>query len=134
MIISGLVRLGKDGEMKSTANGKRLLSLVFCFDSGFGDNKITTWCEGAMFGDRGEKLAQYLLKGQQVFVSGDNVSIESFTGKNGLQTKLKMTINNIELVARNSDAPKPAPQYPSANSSPNQSLPNAADFDSDIPF
>jgi len=131
MIINGLVRLGRDGEMKSTTNGKRLLSLVFCFDSGFGDNKITTWCEGAMFGDRGENLAQYLLKGQQVFVSGDNVSIESFTGKNGLQTKLKMTINNIELVARSADAPKPVQQV-NNNVTPSYSAPD--DFNDLIQF
>jgi len=134
MNISGLVRLGKDAEIRTTQTGKQLLSLLFVFDSGFGDSKVSTWCEGVMFGDRGVKLADYLKKGQQIVVHGDNVSVESFKGKNGLMTKLKMNVINVELVARSSEqqVSKPATNTPVKNSYANK---DTADFiDDDIPF
>jgi len=112
MNVSGLVRLGKDGEIRTTQTGKQLLSLLFVFDSGFGDNKVSTWCEGVMFGDRGVKLADYLKKGQQICVHGDNVSVESFQGKSGLMTKLKMNIISIELVSRSSEQQSQPVQKP----------------------
>lgn len=100
MVISGLVRMAKDGEMKTLQSGKRLMSLVFAFDSGWGDSKTTTWCEGVMFGDRGEKICQYIQKGNQIFITGDNVTVESYQGKSGIQSKLKMNVINVELVAK----------------------------------
>jgi len=133
-MFSKLVRLGKDAELATTPNGKQVCKIVAAYDVGYGDNKRTVWIDGALWGDRGAKLAQYLTKGVQIVIHGDDLEPDAFQGKNGLQTKLKMTINNIELISRQNDAPKPVPQYPSANSSPNQILPNAADFDSDIPF
>jgi len=135
MVISGLVRMGKDGEMRTLQSGKQLMNLVFAYDSGWGDSKVTVWCEGVMFGDRGEKICQYIKKGNQIFVTGDNVTVESFQGKNGLSTKLKMNITNVELVARSNEqqAPQAPKQY--AQPSPSAAIPNANDFDeSDIPF
>ena len=144
MNISGLVRMGKDGEVRTTQSGKQLLSLVFVFDSGFGESKVSTWCEGVMFGDRGVKIADYIKRGQQIVVHGDNVSIESFQGKSGLQTKLKMNVISIELVARQSapdqsqqapaqsQRPAPAPAANQSYMAPQQSY--DFDDDMDIPF
>jgi len=132
-MFSKLVRLGKDAELATTPNGKQVCKLVFVYDVGYGDSKKSVWCDGSWWGNRGEKLAQYLTKGTQIVVHADDVEPDAYQGKNGLQTKLKMNITNIELVARSSE--QQAPQRAQAQPSPSASLPNANDFHNDeIPW
>jgi single-strand DNA-binding protein len=130
-MFSKLVRLGKDAELATTPNGKQVCKIVAAYDVGWGDNKKTVWLDGSLWGDRGAKLAQYLTKGTQIVIHADDVEPDAFQGKNGLQTKLKMTINNIELIARSNDTPKPVQQV--TNSSPSYLAP-AIDDMGDLPF
>jgi len=97
---SKLVRLGKDAELATTPSGKQVLKIVAAYDVGWGDNKKTVWVDGSMWGERGQKIAQYLQKGVQVVIHADDVEPDAFQGKNGIQSKLKMNIINVELVAR----------------------------------
>ena len=139
-MFSKLVRIGKSAEMATTQSGKQVMKMTCAYDVGFGENKKTVWCDCSWWGNRGEKVAQYLTKGLQVVVHADDVEPDAYQGANGLSVKLKLNLTNIELVARSSDngansGAKPAPQYPQANASPNSVLPNANDFhDDDLPF
>jgi single-strand DNA-binding protein len=63
-------RLTKDSELKYTTGGTSVLEMNIAVDDGWGDKKATLWIRASMFGERAEKLAQYLLKGQQVYVEG----------------------------------------------------------------
>lgn len=143
-MFSKLVRLGKDAELSTTANGKQVCKLVFVYDIGYGQNKKSVWCEGSLWGEKGNKLAPYLTKGTQIVVNATDLEPDAYQSAKGLSTKLKMNITNIELVAKGVIAVQPdvsahTPQY--AQPSPSADIPNANDYtqggefiDDDIPF
>ena len=58
-----LVRLGRDAELKQSGNTS-FLTLSGVYDVGFGDKKQSQWINLVMFGQRAEKMAQYLTKGK----------------------------------------------------------------------
>lgn len=63
-------RMGKDAELKMTPAGKPVLEMSVAVADGWGEMKSTIWIKASMFGERAEKLAEYLLKGQQIYAEG----------------------------------------------------------------
>ena len=132
-------RLGRDSEVKYIPSGTAVLEFSLAVDTGFGDKKSSFWLKCAMFGDRGQKLSQYLLKGQQVIVSGEFSPREYQAGDASTKVSLELRVNAVELVGgkqqdggkRETPAPAPAArqQAPAAKSPP-----TFADMDDDIPF
>lgn len=130
-----LVRCTKDSETFTTKNGKSGLQISFCFDIGYGDSKSTTWCKGVMWGDRAGKLADYLKKGKQFVVKGEDLKPVAFEGKNGLSASLEMTVVSVELVADKAPLEQAQAQHPvRPQPSPNAAIPNAYEFNDDIDF
>jgi single-strand DNA-binding protein len=77
-----------------------------------------------MFGERGEKLAQYLLKGTQVAVSGE-ISLNEFTNKAGEnKASIECVVSNITLLGKKDS--KPAEKT--------QEAPSLETTEDDIPF
>jgi single-strand DNA-binding protein len=68
IIVSG--GLGRDAELKTTANGKNVLEFSLAVNDGFGDNKKTYWWRCALWGDRAVKLAEHFVKGTKLLVEG----------------------------------------------------------------
>lgn len=93
IILSG--NLARDAESKTTQSGKQVCSFSVGVAQGWGDNKSTNWYRCNVWGDRGEKIAQYLLKGVKVFVTGE-LSIGSYEGK----TQLEVRVSEVEFVSR----------------------------------
>ena len=131
-------RLGRDSEVKYIPSGTAVLEFSLAVDTGFGDKKTSFWLKCAMFGDRGQKLSQYLLKGQQVIVSGEFSPREYKAGDGATKVSLELRINAVEMVGGKQDgwrreAPEPAPaarQQATASKSPQ----TFADMDDDLPF
>jgi single-strand DNA-binding protein len=84
--------------------------------SGFGDKAQSIWIDCSIWGKQAEgKLPEYLLKGQQVAVSG-----ELGTREHNEKTYLTCRVNSVDLVggkseggnspARNASAASPAPK------------------------
>jgi len=133
-------RLGRDSEVKYIPSGTAVLEFSLAVDTGFGDKKSSFWIKCAMFGERCNKLSQYLLKGQQVIVSGEFSPREYQAGDGTTKVSLDLRLNWVELVGSKQDggqreapAPAPAPaarqQAPEAkNGSPFD------DMDDSIPF
>lgn len=95
MCISG--RLTKDAEFKTVGSGKQLLVLDVAVNTGFGDKKQVLYIKVNMWGERGEKIVQYLTKGTLVAVSGQ-LSMNTWTGKDGDQrSDLVLTTYNIDF-------------------------------------
>ena len=118
--------LGKDCRM-GTAGSSTVCNFNVAVKSGFGDKAQTLWVDCALWGKQAEsKLPEYLLKGQQVAVSGELGSREH-EGK----TYLTCRVNSIDLVGGKSDSP--ASSQPSAPQHQPQHKP-VDDFDDDIPF
>ena len=105
-------RLGRDAESRFTPSGKPVVNFSLAVDERRGGEKSTLWVSCAIWGERGEKLAQYLTKGAVVSVSGP-VRVESYTAKSGeAASKLCCMVNDISLHGGNRDEgqPKPAPR------------------------
>lgn len=90
--------LGRDAEVKSTRNGKMLCTFSIAVDSGWGDNKETYWITCNLWGDRGEKLSQYLTKGTQVVIRG-RPSINKWENKSGeAQANFQVDLDDVTLM------------------------------------
>ena len=63
-------RCGQDMEVRVTPAGKAIGQFNLPVETGYGDNKKTSWVTCKVFGDRAEKLAQYITKGSPVTVTG----------------------------------------------------------------
>lgn len=143
----GLARLGRDAEVRFTQAGKPVATLALAFDYGKKENgkRPSQWVDAALWGERAEALAPYLLKGQQLSVTVDDVHIEVFPKNDGTQGhKLTGRVSNIEFAGsapqQNGQNQPPAqaaprqaaqPQQPAARQQP---APDYDSFDDDIPF
>lgn len=101
-------RIGKDCETRFTSGGDAIASFALAIDSGYGDKKVTTWLNCAMFGKRGEAVAAYIKKGGQVAVSGELTNRE-YTDKDGNKRfSLDLRVNDLTLLGGRGDSDKPA--------------------------
>lgn len=116
--------LGKDAELRRTPNGDAVAQ--FSVADSQGKDKQTIWWNCALWGKRGEALAQYLTKGQAVTVVG-TVTEREYTDKDGVKRKAQdVRVNEVALQGgRRDDAQKPAAKPAGSG---------FEDMDDDIPF
>lgn len=129
-----LVRLGKDATTRYTQAGKSVTGFSAAFDDGWGDNKKTVWLDCSGWGERYEKVAQYLVKGAQVVVEG-NIGTREHEGK----TYITLTLSDLKLVGGKQDGGQQERPAQQRQPQRQQAAPSArdtfADFDdSEIPF
>ncbi len=91
-IITIAGNIGKDAETRTTQGGDKITSWSVAVSTKTGQNEVTTWWDCALFGKRGEALAQYLTKGNKVTVSG-RFSTREHEGK----TYLKIDVAEVAL-------------------------------------
>lgn len=134
--------LGKDAEQRYTPSGDAVVQFSVAVKSGYGDKETTTWARCAMWGKRGEAVAQYLTKGQLVGISGE-VTLREFTNKEGnKQTSLEVRVNDLTLLGGKREGEQSAPRSESApaqnqqRSAPAQNGGGGSfdDFEDSIPF
>lgn len=115
-------RIGKDAQVRHTGNGKPVAGWSIAVDVGYGDNKQTMWIDCALWGDRAEKLAEYIRKGDRIGVHGE-LGTREHDGK----TYITLRVADVTLLGeKRSDSGASAKQ---------RSAPPADDFDDqDIPF
>ena len=90
-----LVRIGKDAQVRHTQAGKSVTGFSAAFDVGWGDKKQTNWLDCSLWGDRGEKVAPYLLKGSLVLVEGE-IGTREHEGK----TYLTLNVSEVRLTGK----------------------------------
>lgn len=114
-VFTGIGRAGRDAEVRHTSNGKQVMNVGLAIDSGFGDNKQTTWLDCSAWGERFAKVAEYIKKGDRVGVSGE-IGTREHDGK----TYVTLNIREVTLLTTKQDSPqrqapaRPAPARPSA--------------------
>ena len=131
-VLSVTGHLGQDCRTNQV-NGTSVVNFSVAVKAGFGQYEQTLWLDCALWGKAAEgKLPDYLVKGQQVGVSGELSTFEADNGK----TYLKLRCNSVDLIGGKSDQgqhhqrPQQQRQAP-----PQQSMPEPVDdFDDDIPF
>jgi single-strand DNA-binding protein len=142
--------LGKDAESRYTPSGDAVVQFSVGVKSGYGDKATTTWARCAMWGKRGEAVAQYLTKGQLVGISGE-VTLREYTDKDGAKrSSLEVRVNDLTLLGSrqgndSNDAPSRDSGYGAAPAAAGKSAPapapaapasgnNFSDFEDDIHF
>ena len=119
-------RVGRNAESHATQSGQQVLSWSLAVDTGYGDKKTTIWLDCALWGERGTKIAQYILKGHRLGVHGE-LGAREHDGK----IYLTLRVADVTLIqprdgtADHADGAK-RPHAPTA--------PTAADMDDEIPF
>jgi single-strand DNA-binding protein len=83
--------IGRDAETKALPSGQTVTNFSVAVSTGWGDKKSTLWVGCAIWGERGQKLEQYLTKGSAVSVSGD-IDVRAYAAKDGTP-KAEMTCN-----------------------------------------
>lgn len=130
--------LGRDCK-PGNSGGTSVVNFTVAVKSGYGQNEQTLWLDCALWGKRGDSLQQYLVKGQQVVVSGE-LGTREYEGK----TYLTCRVNDISLVGGKPQGGggNSAGQHPQGNQSQqsapagssNQGGDNQQGHDDDIPF
>jgi single-strand DNA-binding protein len=123
--------LGRDCETRYIPKGDAVTGFSVGVTSGYGDKAVTTWVNCNIWGKRGESLAPYLKKGQQVAISGE-LTNRPYTDKEGAQKySLEVRVNDLTLVggrSTSSDARQPSVNEARSN------VPNDGWDDDDIGF
>lgn len=118
--------IGRDAEVKYLSSGSAVLTVTVANNVGYGDKQKTNWVRVTLFGKRAEgNLSGLLVKGQQVFVSGELTLNEYQTKDGSTKSNLEVNANIIDLVGgkrEQTGISKPKP------------VSTVDDFDDSIPF
>ena len=144
-IYSGVARVGRDAEVRYVPSGEAVVNLSLAFSYGKRDadgKRPTTWVEAGLWGKRAETLAPYLVKDQQVWVTIQDLRIETITKSDGTQGhKLAGRLAEVEFVGskpangETSQAAQRSAPTPAQAAKP--AVPAGSGFDDmadDIPF
>ena len=121
-------RIYKDAEQRYTQSGDSIVSFKGPVESGYGQNKVTTWIKFSMFGKRGESVLPYLKDKTQVAVSGELANRE-YTDKEGQKRySLEVRVNDLTLLGGKTQESSQTPQQQA------KQKPSMDDIDDSIPF
>lgn len=157
MILTGIVRLGKDAELRYTPDDKAVLNVALAYNygkRGQDGNRPTQWIDAALWGPRAEALQQHLIKGTAINVVIEDPHIETFQRNNGEPgSKLVGKIISLEFAGGASPQQRDTNQQQQRSSGQQQRQQSNAsqrhqntgggggngsygggDFDDDIPF
>lgn len=95
--------VGKDAEIRTIGSGKSVLNFSVAAKSG-GKNAESVWFDCAVWGERGAKLREYIVKGTKVTAIGSLSKHES----NG-KTYLKLDVQEIDFSSPKSDGARREP-------------------------
>lgn len=125
-------RIYKDAEQRFTQAGDSIVSFKGPVESGYGQNKVTTWIKFSMFGKRGESVLPYLKDKTQIAVSGELANRE-YTDKEGQKRySLEVRVNELTLLGSKPAETQPDPRQQAKQQS--KTVSHGDDLDSDIPF
>ena len=125
-------RLARDPELRQSNAGNSVCRITLPVDTGYGENKETTWWIATLFGQKAEAVARYLKKGQWVTVTGEP-KMRQYTKRDGeVAFSAELVAYDFGFVGNKSDdgptrsAPKRKAAAPVSQGAP--------DDLSDLPF
>lgn len=119
--------IGKSAEVRNTQDGDKVTGWTVAVEDRTGKDKPPIWFDCALWGKRGESLAQYLTKGSKVCVSGE-LSKREHDGK----TYLTIKAEQVTLMGGKPDAQREEPSHqPSGYGAGGRP---GGDMDAEIPF
>ena len=137
-VYTAVCTVTRDCEVRYLPSGGAVLTVNVANNQGFGDKQTTMFIRVALFGKRAEgNLKDYLLKGQQVNISGELKQTE-YQAKDGTtKTSLELNANIIDLVGGKKEGGQSSESHAPMRPSEQQTKPapaNDAPYDDYIPF
>jgi len=135
-VFTAVCTVTRDCEVRFLPNGNAVLNVNVANNQGFSDKQTTMFIRVALFGKRAEgNLKDYLVKGQQILVSGELTQREYQANDGTTKKSLELVANVIDLVGKRNDSgtqaePAQRPQQQAAR----PQAPAQDNFDDDIPF
>lgn len=129
--INTIGRVGKGGGAIRSVRDRTVLAFSIAVDSGWGESKTTLWFDCSLWGQRGEKLVDYIQQGDQIGVTG-SLSTREHDGK----TYLKIDVQDVTLIGGKRDD-KPARsegRSSGGRAQPPAQQPTGDILDDDIPW
>lgn len=91
--------LGKDPEIRYTAQGKAVTEFSVAVNRKGRDGDETTWFRVSCWGQLAETTNQYLKKGRQVMVIGDQLKASAWVGSDGeARATLELTARDVRFL------------------------------------
>lgn len=118
--------LGRDAEARTTQGGDTVCNFSIAVDDGFGDKKTTMWFDVTRWGKGAAGLANALVKGSRVAVSGDLT-----TRINGDKTYLQIRADKVTIMSTPQGGQR---QGDGSRGAPMNKKPIEDDWDSEVPF
>ena len=101
MFVNG--RLGRDVELKYTAQGAAVAELAIAYNygrKGSDGNRPTQWVRASLWGAQAEALAPYLVKGSGVAVTLGDVNVRTYQKSDGTTgSSLEGRVINFDFAA-----------------------------------
>jgi single-strand DNA-binding protein len=139
-VLNAIVNLGgKDAEVRYTANKDAVTQFSVALQSGYGDKQVTTWLNCSLWGERGTKVASFLLKGTRIGITGE-LTNRKYMKDGAERYSLELRVSDITLLGSKSDNKGATSDYSDkgdSNPSPayNDGVKDAFDnYDPDVPF
>jgi len=130
-------QLGKDAELRYLSNGDPVASFSVADNQGKdnqGKDKPTIWWRCSLFGKRAQSLAEYLVKGQSVTVSG-TVTEREYEKDGDTRKAVEVRVNDVALQGGKREAAPAPPRPATPRPAPSPAAASGfADMDDDIPF
>jgi len=99
--------LVKDAETAHTGQETAITRFDIAVNTGFGNNKTVTYYRCAFFGERGQKICQYLTKGKPVLVTGEPTLRKTTRDDGRSFTDMNVNVQNVVLLGSNNTAGTP---------------------------
>lgn len=99
--------LGRDPELRYTASGRAVTEFTVAVNRRWGGQnpgEETTWFKVTCWGPLAETTNQYLKKGRQVMVIGDQIKASAWVGQDGEpRATLELTARDVRFLGGRSD-------------------------------
>lgn len=129
--ITAIGNLTRDAELRTVQSGQVLNFSIARNDR---RTKEVTYIDCSIWGKLGESLAQYMRRGQQVFVDGE-LGLRSYSGNDGqTRTTLTCRVRDCELVGSAGQTGQTGPTVQDQQGQQAQQAQQAREIDDEIPF
>jgi single-strand DNA-binding protein len=97
--------VGKNAEVRHLPSGQAVLSVSIANHVGFGEKRQTIWILVSLWGKRAEgSLKNFLVAGQEFFVSGE-LTLREYQANDGtMKTSLDVNATTIDLVGKREES------------------------------